>query len=300
MTDLDDMRYFVEVLEQGGFSRAAARLGVSKSILSRRVSRMEADLGARLIIRTTHGISPTDAGLEFRARSERILADFADAREAVAREGGEMVGRLRISAPLSFGVHHVAPVLAAMAERHPRLEIDASFGDRIVDLVGERFDSAIRIGTLRDSSLVARRVASIRAVLVASPAYLERRGVPATPADLLAHECLIYSGSVSPDWTLRSGQRPISVRPAGRIRSDNGEALVRLAVAGLGILNTPSFLARREIEEGTLRTVLDDYAAPEIGVYVVRPPGSGVPAKVRVLIDDLAAHFSGAAAQPTA
>jgi DNA-binding transcriptional LysR family regulator len=291
VTDLEDMRYLVEVVDQGGFNRAAARLGVSKSIVSRRIARMEADLGVRLVSRTTNGINPTEAGLEFKARSERILAEVTEAREAVARQSGEMVGRLRISAPLSFGMRHVAPVLAAIAERHPRLEVDASFSDRIVDIVGERLDAAVRIGALRDSSLVARRIAPIRALLVASPAYLDRRGRPSSPSDLSEHECLIYSGGLVPEWKLRSGKRTVSVRPTGRLRSDNGDTLVQWAIAGLGIANVPSFLAARELESGALEAVLSDYAEAEYGVYVVRPPGSHVPAKVRVLIDDLVAHF---------
>jgi DNA-binding transcriptional LysR family regulator len=281
----------VEVLEQGGFNRAAERLGVSKSLVSRRISAMEAHLGVRLINRSTRGINPTDAGLEFRSHADRILASFNDAREAVVRESGEMVGRLRISAPLSFGVRHVAPVLSAMAERHPRLEIDASFSDRVVDIVGERFDAAVRIGELRDSSLVARRVASVGARLVASPAYLDRRGRPLLPTDLVRHECLIYSGMVSPDWKMRAGKRVVAVRPNGRLRSDSGEVLLQWAVAGLGIVNTPSFLIGSELEDGRLETILDEYSASDIGVYVVRPPGTAVPAKVRRLIDELVAHF---------
>ena len=177
MIDLDDLRSLVEVVESGGFNRAARRLGVSKSIVSRRIARLEADLGTRLLSRTTRGISPTEAGLEFKARGERILAELDEAREAVAQQAG-VVGRLRLSAPLSFGVRHVAPVLAEMAQRHPRLELDVSYSDRIVDLIGERFDAAIRIGTLQDSSLVARRIAPVRAVLVASPDYLARHGRP--------------------------------------------------------------------------------------------------------------------------
>jgi DNA-binding transcriptional LysR family regulator len=291
MIDFEDMRYLVEVLEQGGFNRAAERLGVSKSLVSRRISAMEAHLGVRLINRSTRGINPTDAGLEFRSHADRILASFNDAREAVVRESGEMVGRLRISAPLSFGVRHVAPVLSAMAERHPRLEIDASFSDRVVDIVGERFDAAVRIGELRDSSLVARRVASVGARLVASPAYLDRRGRPLLPTDLVRHECLIYSGMVSPDWKMRAGKRVVAVRPNGRLRSDSGEVLLQWAVAGLGIVNTPSFLIGSELEDGRLETILDEYSASDIGVYVVRPPGTAVPAKVRRLIDELVAHF---------
>src|SRR5262249_32792336 len=141
MIELDEIRSFVEVVESGGFSRAARRLGISKSLVSRRIARIEADLGTRLLSRTTRGLSPAEAGLEFKARSERILAELEEAREAVAREGGEVVGRLRLSAPLSFGVRYLAPVLGELAQRHPRLELDLAYSDRIVDLIGERFDA---------------------------------------------------------------------------------------------------------------------------------------------------------------
>ncbi len=168
MIEVDDLKSFVEVVESGGFNRAAKRLGISKSIVSRRIARMETELGVRLLSRTTRGINPTEAGLEFKARSERILAELEEAREAVARQGGGVVGRLRLAAPLSFGVRYIAPALADLAERHPGLEIDVSYNDRVVDLIGERFDAAIRIGALKDSTLVARRIAPMRAVLVAS------------------------------------------------------------------------------------------------------------------------------------
>jgi DNA-binding transcriptional LysR family regulator len=287
MIDPDDLRSFVEVVESGGFNRAARRLGVSKSIVSRRIARLEADLGTRLLNRTTRGISPTEAGLELKARGERILTELDEAREAVARQAGGLIGRLRLSAPLSFGVRHVAPVLAQMAQRHPRLEIDVSYSDRIVDLIGERFDAAIRIGTLSDSSLVARRIAPVRAVLVASPDYLARHGRPATPADLAAHECLIYTGSTVADWQFLAGKRSISIRPAGRLRSDSGDAILQWAIAGLGVAEGPSFLVAEAIERGSLEPLLQDYARPEYGIYLVRPPGSYVPAKVRVLTDTL-------------
>lgn len=293
MIEMDDMRCFVEVVESGGFNRAAIRLGISKSIVSRRIARMEADLGTRLLSRTTRGISPTEAGLEFKERSERILAEFDQAREAVARHSGEVIGRLRLSAPLSFGVRHVAPILAEMGERHPRLELDVSFSDRVVDLIGERFDAAIRIGTLQESSLVVRRIGPIRSQLVASPDYLARNGRPATPADLTAHQCLIYTGRISAEWKFRSGKRWISVRPTGRLRSDSGETIIQWAMAGLGIAESPTFLLAEAIESGALEPLLLDYPTPEYGVYVVRPPGSSVPAKVRVLIDTLVARLGG-------
>jgi len=293
MIDLDDMRCFVEVVENGGFNRAAGRLGISKSIISRRIGKMEADLGTRLLNRTTRGISPTEAGLEFKARSERILAEFDEAREAVTQHSGEVIGRLRLSAPLSFGIRHIAPMLAEMSKRHPRLEMDVSFSDRIVDLIGERYDAAIRIGVLQDSSLVARRIAPVRSLLVASPDYLARAGRPATPSDLMRHECLIYTGRVSAEWKFRSGKRWISVRPTGHLRSDSGETIIEWAKAGLGIAETPTFLLADEFETGALEPLLTDYPTPEFGIYVVRPPGTNVPGKVRLLIDTLVERFGG-------
>lgn len=293
MIEIDDLRSFVEVVESGGFNRAARRLGISKSIVSRRIARMEAELGTRLLARTTRGISPTEAGLDFKARSEKIIAEFDEAREAVAHRDGEVVGRLRLSAPFSFGVRHVAPVLAEIAKRHPRLELDVSYSDRFVDLVGERFDAAIRIGTLKDSSLVARRLAPVRAVVVASPVYLARHGRPRLPGDLAAHECLIYTGSTGADWQFRVGKRTVSIRPEGRLRSDNGEAIVQWAIAGLGIADLPSFLVSDAIESGALEPLLLAYPTPDFGIHVVRPPGAHVPSKVRVLIDTLAERFGG-------
>jgi len=291
--DLEDMRSFVEVVDRGGFNRAAVRLGVSKSIISRRIAALEADLGVRLLTRSTRGITPTEAGLEFKARCERILAEVAEARDAVVRQGGDMVGRLRIAAPLSFGVRHVAPLLAEMAERYPRLEIEVAFADRVTDLIGERFDAAVRIGALRDSSLIARRIAPVRSVLAASPAYLARHGRPSSPDDLLRHQCLIYTGSAVLDWSFRFGRRWVTIRPSGRLGSDSGDVLLKWAIAGLGIANLPSFLTSEAVRDGTLESLLPEYTMPEFGVYVVRPPGPQVPAKVRALIDIMVERFSG-------
>ena len=293
MTDLEDLLNFIEVVENGGFNRAAKRLGISKSIVSRRIARLEKELGARLLSRTTRGVSPTEAGLEFKARGERILADLEEARDAVAQKGEGVVGRLRVSVPLTFGVRHVAPVLTSLACRHPRLELDVSYTDRIADLIGDHLDAAIRIGNLQDSSLIARRIAPVRAALVASPAYLGRHGRPESPNDLAQHECLIYTGQTSPVWQFGSGKRLLSVRPSGRLRSDSSEALLQWAVAGLGIAHLPSFLVADDVENGSLVPLLQAYQAPEFGIYVVRPPGAHVPGKVRVLIDALVERFGG-------
>lgn len=293
MVDLDDMRCFVAVVESGGFNRAATRLGISKSMVSRRIAKIEDVLGARLLTRTTRGISPTDAGLEFKARGERIIADFEEACAVAARHSGEVIGRLKISLPVSFGVRHVSPVLAELARRHPRLEIEASFSDRLVDLVGEGFDAAIRIGALHDSSLVARRLAPAHAIFVASPAYLARQGRPAGPSDLASHDMLMHAGRPGRDLQLRSGKQWVFVRPKGRLQSDSGEALVQWAIEGLGIAEVPSFLAADAIEGGLLEPLLLDHATPDYGIFVVRPPGPNLPGKVRVLIDTLVERFGG-------
>ncbi len=293
MTELEELRTFVEVIESGGLNRAAARLGVSKSIISRRITRLETDLGTRLLSRSTRGIIPTEAGIEFKSRCDRILAELNEARDAVAQQGRSVRGRLRLSAPLAFGVRHLAPVLADLASAHPDLEIDVSYTDRVVDLIGERFDAAVRIGSLRDSSLVVRKIAPVHAVLVASPGYLARHGRPRTPQDLVGHECLIYTGSLVPEWQFLSGKRRFAIRPEGRLRSDSGEAILQWAIAGIGIADSPSFLVSDAIESGALEPLLLSYPRPEYGIHVVRPPGSHVPGKVRVLIDTLVERFGG-------
>jgi DNA-binding transcriptional LysR family regulator len=289
VTELEELRTFVEVIESGGLNRAAARLGVSKSIISRRITRLETDLGTRLLSRSPRGISPTEAGIEFKARCDWILAELDEARDAVAQQGRSVRGRLRLSAPLAFGVRHLAPVLADLASAHPDLEIDVSYTDRVVDLIGERFDAAVRIGSLRDSSLVVRKIAPVHAILVASPDYLARHG----PQDLVGHECLIYTGSLVPEWQFQLGKRRIAIRPEGRLRSDSGEAILQWAIAGLGIADAPSFLVSDAIESGALEPLLLNYPRPEYGIHVVRPPGSHVPGKVRVLIDTLVERFGG-------
>jgi DNA-binding transcriptional LysR family regulator len=292
MSELDDIRAFVEVAEAGGFARAAKRLGLSKSIVSRRVTRLEEALGARLLSRTTRGISPTEAGAEFKARGERILAELDAAREAVAHGGEAAVGWLRISAPVSF-VEHLGPVLAELAARHPKLSVDAAYADRYVDLVAERYDAAVRIGSLEDSSLIARRLAPIRKGLVASPEYLERRGRPQTPTDLNGHDALIYTGAREVEsWRFRVGKRWVAVTPETRFRADNGEALLQAASAGLGIASAPTFMMAPWLESGRLEPVLREYPMPEGGLYLVRPPGP-VPGKVRALTDILVERFGG-------
>lgn len=285
MNGFDDMRFFVEVANAGGVNRAASRLGVSKSIVSRRISAIEDDLGVQLFSRSTRGVVPTEAGQEFWRRCERILADLAEAREAVIGKEGDLTGQLRLTAPLAMGHRVVTPLLGKIAKSYPRLQIDAVFTDRVVDLVGEGFDLAIRIGEPREASLIGRKIAPIRAVLFASPEYLDGAGVPQVPGDLENHQCLLYTGGG--DWRFRVGRRWVSIRPQGRLRTDSGEAILQWATAGLGIGNVPEFMALRHIERGELVPLLTEFPSPEYGVYTLRPPNARAPAKVTLLIEAL-------------
>ena len=295
MTDLTDLRAFVEVVASGGFSRAAARLGLSKSIVSRRVAALEADVGVRLLSRTTRGVSLTDAGIELNKRALQILAEVEEALDAVAGRDNVIAGTLRLAAPLSFGVSHLAGALAEFAATHPQLQLDVTYSDRFVDVVREGYDAAVRIAELKDSSLVARRLAPVRTAIVASPVYLARRGTPQTPRDLAAHEALIYTGTANPEvWRFRSGPRTIAVRVQGRFRADNGDALREAAIAGLGVTLLPTWLTTADVSRGALVEVLSTYNRPEGSLYVLRPPGPMAPGKVRALVDFLSARFGSA------
>jgi DNA-binding transcriptional LysR family regulator len=285
--DLEDLRTFVEVADAGGVTAGARRLGLSKSIVSRRLARLEEELGVQLLSRTTRGAALTEAGATFREHAARVAAELDAAREAISTEG-DVRGRLRIAAPLSFGARHLAPVLAELARRHPMLHVHAAYSDRFVDLVGEGFDAAVRVGYLPDSNLVARRICSLHASFVASPAYIEAHGAPQTPDDLLSHEALMQGTEV---WRFMVGGKMVAVRPHGRFKADNGEALVAAAVAGLGVAGLPDFLIEAHVASGALIPVLTHYPSPELGLYVVRPPGDFPPRKVKVLTDILLERF---------
>lgn len=289
--DLDDIRAFVAVAGEGGFGAAGRRLSLATSIVSRRVARLEADLSVRLLTRTTRGVALTEAGESFLVHAERVLAELEAARESVSDDGVQITGVLRIAAPLSFGALHLAPVLAELALRHPRLAVETDYADRIVNLVAERFDAAIRIGALPDSSLIARRIAPINLALVASPAYLARKGTPARLADLDRHEAVMQPGEA---WRFREDGREIAVRPAVRFRANSGQALEAAARAGLGVAALPTFLTGHAISAGELVRILPQVKLPEAGLYVVRAPPAGTPpAKIRALIELLLERFGG-------
>lgn len=289
-TDLMDVLAFVRVVETGAFARAADRMGVSKSILSRRVARLEAQLGAKLLTRTARGAQPTDIGQTYFEKASAILADLETAREIVASQVTQVAGPIRLSAPLSFGTEHLAPALADFARLHPRVALDVSLEDRTVDLVGGGYDLAVRIGTLPDSSLVARRIAPVRAAVLASPDYLAERGRPAHPRDLAGHDLLLYANAMS-QWRFRVNGKWEHVRGPARLRSDNGEMLREAACAGLGIVILPTFIASPAIASGRLEVLLAGFPLEESGLHVVMPPGRATTARVRALVDFLAARF---------
>ena len=292
MLELDDIRAFVEVAEAGGFSGAGRKLNLSTSMISRRLDRLEGELNARLLTRTTRGVALTEAGATFRPYADRVLADLEAARDAVTAPGDEITGALRIAAPLSFGATYLAPVLADLAARHPRLEIETDYSDRMVNLVAERFDVAVRVGVLLDSSLIARKIAPIKVALVAAPAYLARAGEPKTLADLETHDAVAQPGEV---WKFSEGNHAErTIRPHVRFRANSGQALAAAAEAGLGIAVLPTFLTGEALGRGALVRILPDLKLPEAGLYVVRaPPAGHTPGKISALTDILLEKFGG-------
>lgn len=288
MLDVEDLQVFAEVADAGGLTRAGRHLGMSKSVLSRRLSRLEDALGVALVSRSPRGVFLTEAGANFKPFAERMISEMEAAREAVSNSG-EPSGRLRVAAPLSFGISHVAPLLADLALRHPRLRVQAFYSDRFVDLIGERFDAAIWIGGLADSSLLAKRIATIRASLVASPGYLAAHGAPRSLEDLAGHKALVHSDQA---WRFRDGKRLVTIRPDAHFTADNSQALLAAAVAGLGVALLPSFLIGEGILAKRLVPLLPEHPCPEEGLFLLRPPSPGeAPTKVKALMHLLMDSF---------
>jgi DNA-binding transcriptional LysR family regulator len=285
--DIEELRTFVEVADAGGVTPAARRLGLSKSIVSRRLARLEADLGVQLLVRTTRGAALTEAGATFRDHAAKVSAEIEVARETIL-PAGALRGRLRVAAPLSFGPTHFAAVLADMGRRHPQLHIHTNYTDRFVDLIAEGYDCAIRVGALEDSTLVAKRVGPIHGRFVASPDYIATHGAPETPEEMLGHEALMQGTEA---WQMMDGDTVVTIRPQGRFKADNGAALVAAALAGLGIARLPDGLTHTHLASGALVPVLTLYPPPVAGIYVVRPPGQNPARKIRVLTEMLIECF---------
>ena len=292
MPRLDEMEVFAEVAEAEGFSAAAGRLNLSKSAVSKQVGRLEDRLGVRLLNRTTRRLSLTEAGTSFYAACRRVLDEAAAAEQAVSNLAAAPRGLLKLNAPMSFGFLHLGPAIPAFHARYPQITVDAAMNDRFVDLVEEGYDVAIRIGALRDSSLVARRLAPCRAVLCASPDYLERRGRPARPEDLAGHDCLLYANNANPrEWSLQGPRGRQTVAVDGPLIANNGDVLCGAALAGMGIARLPTFIVGHQLRRGRLEVVLPDHPLPEQGIHAVYPHGRNLSPKVRVFVDFLADYL---------
>lgn len=292
MDAFDEMSTFVRVVEAGGISQASAQLGVAKSGVSRRLAELETRLGVRLLNRTTRRSSLTEAGRSYYEGALRLLSDVAELDALVTGSEAALEGRLRLAAPLSFGLAHLAPAIEEFTRIHPEVLFDIDFSDRQVDLVAQGVDLAIRIAELRDSSLKARRICPIRRMLCASPGYLERHGMPQSPEDLLRHDVLHYDIGAGPLLRLadgRGGERVLPLRP--RLVANNGDFLRDMAVAGHGIVLSPSFIVWQAVAAGKLVPVMRHSWPAPLNAYAVYPLSRYLPRRARILIDFLTQRF---------
>lgn len=267
---------------------------MSQTMATKHLGALETRLGVKLVHRTTRRLTLSEAGRTYLETVERILAELHEADLAAAAETVEVQGTLRLNAPVSFGIRELAPLIPELSARHPALTIDLGLNDRQVDLIEEGWDFAVRIGTLRDSPLIARRLGPCRTAVVAAPSYLARRGEPRRVADLAHHNCLGYtlSRNVGVDRWVFGRKRDVSVEIAGNLRANNGDALVAAAIAGQGLVYQPTFLVAREIREGLLVPVALDYEPIELdGIFAIYPANRRPPAKVRATIDFLQERF---------
>ncbi|MBU2956211.1 LysR family transcriptional regulator [Paracoccus sp. 1_MG-2023] len=287
--DITDIRSFLAVMDAGSISAAAARAGLSKSVISKRISDFEAAIGAALFTRHAGRITPTDAGRDLALRLRPALAQLVAATESVAAPDTRLRGRLAIAAPMSFGIRHLGPVIAAFARDHPGLEILLDYDDRHVDLRGAGFDLGLRIGQMKDSSLMMRNLCHDPRVLVASPDYLSRHGPIAAPEDLRGHEMIGYLNARLGDiWPFAGIPAPVH----GRITANNGEAMRDLAIGGLGLALLPLFICHDAIRDGRLHVVLPQMRQTPLPIGVVWPPMRPMPHKTRAFIDHMVRAFA--------
>ncbi|WP_411561626.1 LysR substrate-binding domain-containing protein [Pseudomonas shirazensis] len=293
---LEDLVTFLAVAEHSSFSDAATAIGRDPTIVSRRVSRLEKNLGVRLLSRTTRKVALTEVGAQYYRRVRSVLDELDNAGTEASSLATTPQGLLRVSLPITFGRQWIAPLLPAFLSRYPQIRIDAVFSDRYVDLVAEGFDVAIRVGPQRDSTLTAKYIAPFKSALFASPGYLASHGCPQTPDELTNHSCLGFTSHESwPEWVLTKDGQRASVKPAGPLVTDNSEALLLAACEGLGIILSPDWLAGPAVKAGDLREVLPGWQGSGTGaVYAIMPPGRLVPAKTRVFVDEVSAKIQAA------
>jgi DNA-binding transcriptional LysR family regulator len=294
MDKLTSMRAFTRVVQHGSFAAAARELRLSRSAVSKYVIELEQELGSQLLVRTTRSASPTENGQAYYERCIAILADLEEADLAVTRLQSEPRGLLRVNAPMSFGTLHLGRAVADFMERHPQLQIQLVLSDQQIDPVQEGFDVTLRIADLPSSSLIARKIAPARRVVCAAPSYLARRGTPEHPDDLRQHDCLAYGYlATGNQWKLTGADGDHWIHTPWTLCTNNGEVLRDAVVKGRGIALLPTFIVGADLQEGSLRSILTDYTAPEISVYAIYPQTRHLSVKVRLFIDFLLERFGG-------
>lgn len=292
MVDLLSLQTFVRIADGGSLSAAARATGRSLPAISRSLVQLEADLGVRLLHRTTRRIHLTDAGVQYLERCRRILAEVDDANASVSNLDRSLAGPITLTAPILFGQLHIAPVVTEFLGLHPEVSVSLMLSDALSNIVEEGIDLAVRIGRLQDSGLVARKLGEVRRVVCAAPAYLKRRGTPKTPKDLANHSCLQFGAlSPTPYWEFHEAGKPRQVRVQGNFSSNQGAPVIEAARAGLGIVFVLSYQVQELVAKGELRVVLQAYEAPPIPVSVILPSGRLQPARVRALADFLQASI---------
>ena len=291
---ITSMQVFTRVAALGSFSAAARSLDLSQTMVTKHIAALESRLGIKLLHRSTRKLVLTEGGRNYLAACERILVEIEEAEASTSLDRIEPRGTLRLNVPLTFGFREIAPALAEFGRLHPALTVDLGLADRYVDLIEEGWDLAIRIGRLKDSSLVTRKLAPCRIVVCAAPAYLEAHGVPTTPEDLGRHNCLGYTlpSALSATRWLFGHEGEMAVSVSGKLRANNGDALLAAAVAGQGVIYQPTFLVGDCLRDGSLVRVLVDHPVPEFGVHAVLPSGRQAPAKVRAFVEFLARRFA--------
>ena len=293
MDKLRQLESFVMVATKGSLTATALAEGVAPAVIGRRIDALEARLGVKLMVRTTRRITLTHEGSAFLEDCQRVLADLANAEASVSAGGVKASGHLRITAPAGFGRRHVAPLVPRFVEQHPDVSVSLNLSDRVIDIVNEGFDCAVRVGDLPDSSLISVRLADNRRLCVATPAYLQRAGVPAHPNDLLRHECLTLSSDASQTrgWAFMVEGQLTHLRPHGRLDCSDGQVLHAWCLQGLGLAWRSTWEVEGEVASGQLRSVLDEFAAPPNGIYAVFPHAKHLPLRVRLWIDFLKHHY---------
>ncbi|RZI43637.1 LysR family transcriptional regulator [Herbaspirillum sp. HC18] len=294
MEHLAEMMTFAKVVETKSFSAAAMALKTSKSLVSKQVGNLESVLGVRLLNRTTRRMSLTEIGAAYYEHCARIAQEIDAAAETVTQLQAEPRGVLRLTSPVIFSSLHLAPAIADFLKRHDKVEVELDATDRLIDIVDEGYDLAIRITDHPAPTMVARKIAPVRFVTCASPEYLARRGTPRTPQDLLNHDCLVYQGApaVRSGWRYIAGNREVSLNVNGRCRVNNSEALLQLALDGMGIVLFPTYILGHHLKSGRLKLILPDSVAnPDTSLYATYLPNRYMQPKVRAFIDHLIAYF---------